>query len=119
MKKLIFGLIILSTFIQHLNARIIPRSRRSVVSYYKDRKLFKKAETAYLNGEYDDAIPVYLQLLAGNPSGSKLNYQLGICYYYSSTSRPLAVTYLETAVANSKKDTASDLLYRQGLHICP
>src|ERR1051326_4131658 len=80
-----------------------------------DKKLWHKAEDHFTYGEYDQALPFYKQLAVKYPNDWKMNYHYGVSLYYSTTSRPLSIPYLEKAVTESKKDTVPDLVYHLGL----
>jgi outer membrane protein OmpA-like peptidoglycan-associated protein len=84
-----------------------------------DKKKLKKAENFYNYSEYEEALPIYLDVVKNTPNDWLINYRIGICYYYSTTARPRSVSYLDKASAASSKDTVPDLLYHAGLaHLC-
>ncbi len=84
-----------------------------------DKKKLKRAETFYNYSEYEDALPIYLDVAKNSPDDWMINYRIGVCYYYSTTARPRSVSYFDKAVASSAKDTVPDLLYHAGLaHLC-
>lgn len=79
------------------------------------RKLERRAENHYEFSEYEDALPIFLRLSEKNPSNAKYCYRIGICYYYSSTSRPLSVPYFERALRLPGIEKNSDLYLHAGL----
>jgi outer membrane protein OmpA-like peptidoglycan-associated protein len=81
----------------------------------QDKKLARKAETHYEFSEYDEAIPIFLKLLQNNPDNAEFCYHTGICYYYSSTSRPLSVPYFERALRLPGMAKTADLYLHAGL----
>ncbi len=81
----------------------------------EDKKLARKAETHYEFSEYDEALPLFLKLLQRNPENAQFNYHAGICYYYSSTSRPLSVPYFERALRLEGIEKTADLYLHAGL----
>lgn len=84
-----------------------------------DKKKLKKAENFYNYSEYEAALPIYLDVVKNAPSDWKINYRIGVCYYYSTTARPSSVSWFEKAAASSVNDTFPDLLYHAGLsHLC-
>lgn len=84
-----------------------------------DKRKLKQADNFYTYSEYESALPIYLELLRNYPDNWKINYRIGICYYYSTTARPRSAPYLAKAVASSQRDTFPDLLYHAGLaHLC-
>jgi len=84
-----------------------------------DRKKLKRAENFYNYSEYEEALPIYLDVVRNSPNDRVINYRIGVCYYYSTTARPRSVSYLDKACAASVEDTIPDLLYHAGLaHLC-
>jgi outer membrane protein OmpA-like peptidoglycan-associated protein len=81
----------------------------------EDRKLARKAESHYEFSEYDEALPIFLKLLQHNPENATFCYHTGICYYYSSTSRPLSVPYFERALKLPGLEKTADLYLHSGL----
>ncbi len=81
----------------------------------EDRKLARKAEAHYEFSEYDEALPLFLKLLQRNPENATFCYHAGICYYYSSTSRPLSVPYFERALKLQGMEKTADLYLHAGL----
>jgi outer membrane protein OmpA-like peptidoglycan-associated protein len=79
------------------------------------RKLERQAENHYLFSEYQDALPIFMKLFEADPSNARFCYRIGICYYYSPTSRPLSVPYFERALRLSGIDKTSDLYLHSGL----
>ncbi len=59
---------------------------------------FLEAEYFFMNEDYGDALPVYLQLLTELPGNSNLSYRTGVCYLNMPGKKNLAIPYLETAV---------------------
>ncbi|HET6991558.1 MAG TPA: hypothetical protein VFJ43_09560, partial [Bacteroidia bacterium] len=80
-----------------------------------DRKMARRAENHYEFSEYDEALPIFLKLLQRNPENATFNYHTGICYYYSSTARPLSVPYFERALKLPGMAKTADLYLHAGL----
>ncbi|MCK6641315.1 MAG: OmpA family protein [Bacteroidia bacterium] len=80
-----------------------------------DRRKYKEAENLFTYAEFEAALPLYLDMLSQAPDNWKLNYRVGICYYYSTTARPRSVSFLDKALAQSVHDTFPDVLYHAGL----
>ncbi len=80
-----------------------------------DKRKMKKAENLFTYADFEAALPIYMDMLRAAPENWKLNYRIGVCHYYSTTSRPRSVPFFSKAVANSGKDTVPDLLYHAGL----
>jgi tetratricopeptide (TPR) repeat protein len=79
------------------------------------RKMERRAETHYMFSEYDEALPIFMHLLEKDPGNASLCYRIGICYYYSSTSRPLSVPYFERALRLPGITKSADLYLHAGL----
>jgi outer membrane protein OmpA-like peptidoglycan-associated protein len=80
-----------------------------------DRKLARRAENHYEFSEYDEALPIFLKLIQKNPENATFCYHTGICYYYSSTARPLSVPYFERALKLPGIEKTADLYLHAGL----
>lgn len=84
-----------------------------------DKKKLKQADNLFTYAEFEEALPIYLEVLRNYPDNSLINYRIGVCYYYSTTARPRSVSYFDKALNNSSKDTIPDLLYHAALaHLC-
>lgn len=92
----------------------LPAVSRSSQAQADKRKL-KEADNLFTYSDYEAALPLYLGLLKNHQDSWMINYRIGICYYYSTTARPLSVPYFSNALAKSTKDTIPDLLYHAGL----
>lgn len=90
----------------------IPAEARKALD---ERKMARKAEAHFQFSEYDEALPMFLELLEKNPDNAKYCFYTGICYYYSSTARPLAVPYFERALRLPGIDKTADLYLHAGL----
>ncbi len=59
---------------------------------------FIEAEYFFMSGDYQDALPLYLELYEKNPDNSNIAYRIGACYLNITGKKNLAVDYLEAAV---------------------
>lgn len=85
----------------------------------KEKKIWRKAENHYTFDEYDLALTLYSKLMQNHPDNSVLNYHAGICFFYSSTSKPMCVPYLEKAIQLYGNDTVADLYYHMAMaYLC-
>lgn len=66
------------------------------------KKIFARAESYFLFGEYDLAKQLYLQL--ESPDNSNIKYKIGACYVNILYEKDKAIPYLEEAVKNSSYD---------------
>ena len=60
---------------------------------------------------FDQALPIFLQLLATDKSNCNINFYVGVCYLKSSLKRTLAIPYLEKAV--KKTDPAYSYTHKE------
>ena len=91
MKRLVLLTWLLATFI---NSDLISQSREEL------RNNFYDAESWILFEAYQDALPLYLQLLKSSPNNSNYKYRIGQCYINIPGEKTKAVGYLESAVKN-------------------
>jgi hypothetical protein len=64
------------------------------------QNLFLETEYFFLNGDYSDALPSYLQLYEQMPENANLAYRIGACYLNIHGQKNLSIDYLETASKN-------------------
>ena len=62
--------------------------------------LFLETEYFFLNADYSDALPYYLQLYEKMPENANLAYRIGACYLNIPGKKNLSIDYLETASKN-------------------
>lgn len=97
----------------------LPVSSSARTETISDKRRLKQADNLFTYADYEAALPIYLEILRNYPDNWKINYRIGICYYYSTTARPRSAPYLAKATASSGNDTFPDLLYHAGLaHLC-
>jgi hypothetical protein len=77
-----------------LSFRVFPQEAAKMQESYLEAEYF------LMNGDYQDALSIYLQLLNGLPENANLSYKTGICYLNIPGKKNLSVSYLETAVTN-------------------
>ena len=61
---------------------------------------FLEAEYFFLNEDYSDALPFYLQLYEKMPDNANLASRIGACYLNIQGKKNLSISYLETATKN-------------------
>lgn len=86
--------------------------------------MFLEAESYFLYEEYNEALPLYIQLSQLYPKNDNINYRLGLCYLNIPYEKAKAITYLDKATKNinpkykasSLKETAAppDAVYYLG-----
>ncbi len=62
---------------------------------WKDR--FKEANSYFLYEEYNEALPIYLQLLNEFPDNHNIQYRIGVCYLNTPGEKEKSIDYLEKA----------------------
>ncbi len=74
------------------------------------KKIFAKAESYYLFGEYELANPLYI--LLESPESQNIEYKIGVCYLNIPGEKEKSVPYLEKAVKNASYD-ANDKSFKE------
>jgi hypothetical protein len=90
-KRLVIITWLLATFI---NPELRSQSKE------ESRQNFFEAESWILFEAYQDALPLYLQLLKRYPNNSNYKYRIGQCYINIPGEKIKAVSYLEDAISN-------------------
>lgn len=68
---------------------------------FKDsREMFLEAESYALFEEYNEALPLYLNLLRESPENDYLRYMVGVSYLHLPGQKERAIPYLEKAIEN-------------------
>jgi WD40-like Beta Propeller Repeat len=91
MKRLVILTWLLATFI---NSDLISQSKGEIKNNFYD------AESWILFEAYQDALPLYLQLLKNYPDNSNFKFRIGQCYINIPGEKAKAISYLEDAVKN-------------------
>jgi hypothetical protein len=91
MKRFTILMLLLATFI---NTGVLSQSKED------SRNNFYDAESWILFEAYQDALPLYLQLLSVSPDNANYKYRIGQCYINIPGEKTRAVSYLEDAVKN-------------------
>ena len=87
--------------LQQLLLLIMPVAASSQ-SNIEMRKIFAKAESYFLYGEYDLANPLYLIL--EKPGNYNIRYKIGTCYLNIPGEKEKSIPFLEAAVKHSSYD---------------
>ncbi len=76
---------------------LIPASaqRRSEL-----KEMFFEAESYFLFEEYNEALPLYRELLKHYPDNDNLKYRIGICYLNTPGQKDKSINYLEKTINN-------------------
>jgi hypothetical protein len=91
MKRLVFLTWLLAAFI---NSDLLSQSKEEI------RNNFYEAESWILFEAYQDALPLYQQLLKIYPDNSNYKYRIGQCYINIPGEKAKAIRYLEDAAKN-------------------
>ncbi len=82
------------------------------------QEIFQKANTAYQNGHYQDAIDAYKQLLAAKIEDADLYYNLANAYYKLNRIAPSIYYYEKALLVDPKhRDAKHNLMYAQRMTI--
>ena len=68
------------------------------------KEIFVEAESYFLFEEYNEALPLYLQLNEKQPSNDNINYRIGICYLNIPYEKSKSISFLEKAIKNITND---------------
>jgi tetratricopeptide (TPR) repeat protein len=68
--------------------------------YSGKQEMFLEAEAFHLFEEYNEALPLYRELLKDQPDNSFLHYRKGTCYLNIPSEREKAIIHLEKAITN-------------------
>jgi hypothetical protein len=68
--------------------------------YSGRQEMFLEAESFHLFEEYNEALPIYLELLRESSDNAYLNYKAGLCYLFIPGEKEKAISFLEKAVEN-------------------
>ena len=96
MRKRIFACIISSAIL------CCSLTAQDIVKLQED---FIEAEYFFLNEDYQDALPYYLQLYEKIPDNGNIAYRIGACYLSITGRKNLAIDYLEKASKNLSAKT--------------
>ena len=75
----------------------LPLSAQDMPSLQED---FLEAEYFFMNEDYQDALPYYLQLYEKMPDNANIASRIGACYLNINGMKNLSIEYLETAAKN-------------------
>jgi tetratricopeptide (TPR) repeat protein len=67
------------------------------------KKSFKLAHEKYVFGDYYGALKMYNQLYLLNPEDEELNFNLGICHYYTQNFKEAEANFLKSSSTISKE----------------
>ncbi len=66
--------------------------------YTGKQEMFLEAESYHLFEEFNEALPLYLELMKDQPGNAFLNYRIGTCYLNIPGEKQMAIEYLERAI---------------------
>jgi outer membrane protein OmpA-like peptidoglycan-associated protein len=70
---------------------------------------FFKAEKLLEDGNFQEAILLYRQLLKEQPDNANLNFKMGYCFLNTVLEKKEAISYLEKAITNMSDDAQAEL----------
>jgi hypothetical protein len=68
--------------------------------YSGRQEIFLEAESYLLFEEYNEALPLYLELLKDQPANHFLSYRTGVCYLNIPGKKEMAIGFLEKAITD-------------------
>ncbi len=71
--------------------------------YSGRQEMFLEAESFHLFEEYNEALPLYLELLKDDPENAFLNYRAGSCYLNIPGEKENSIDYLEKAITDTDR----------------
>ncbi len=106
MKRIFF----LSNLILLTGILLLPLKNGNLYAQSKSdlKDFFTQAESHYLYGEYELAIPLYLILYESLPDNANIAYKLGVCYLNTPFEKGKAISYLEKAAKNASYGANDD-----------
>jgi len=88
------------------------------------RQMFTQGNLMILEGYYDTAVKIFLQLNTSDPSNANVNYKTGYCYLHIAGEKTKAIPYLENAIKQTsgayqqdeptEKNAPEDAIYYLG-----
>ena len=79
-----------------------------------EKKLFKKANSDFEKGNYEEAIVKYKELTKLNSSNSEYHFLTGLAYYKSHKDLDKAIEYFNNAIETFDGDTIAETYYYLG-----
>lgn len=76
----------------------------------------REVEEFFSNGNYEDALDGYLQLLEKEPRNEKYNYNVAVCYLNTNINKAKAIPYLEIVTRMPKHDPNAEYLLGRSYH---
>ncbi len=76
----------------------------------------KTANERFQTANYDEALAVYLDLLAEEPKNIEFNYRIGVCYLNTNINKAKAVPYLELVTRQANFEPDAMYLLGRGYH---
>ena len=76
----------------------------------------KQANGFYDNGNFNEALEVYLSLYEDNLQDPKLNYRIGVCYLNTNIDKALATSYLEKGLTFNEVNSNTYYLLGRAYH---
>lgn len=80
-------------------------------------ELKQKAEALFNEEKYEEAFPLYSQLLSLKVQDAEYNYRFGACQLFTGQDKEEALKYLQFAVDNDKPPPLALFYYGLGLHL--
>ena len=90
------------------------RAKKEKILTADEVKVVKKeADDRFAAGNFDEALPKYIDLVKADPQNETFNFRLGFCYLRAHANKALAADYLEKGI--SPKDKTKENIFYLGL----
>lgn len=87
------------------------------INFTKAQTVTSKIASENFNlGDFNQALPEYLELLKQEPDNSKYNYRIGVCYLNTNIDKAKAVNYLEKVLQLPEPDPNTYYLLGRAYH---
>lgn len=83
---------------------------------FSQENLSKTASESFNQGDFNQALTSYLELLKQEPENSKYNYRVGVCYLNTNIDKAKAVSYLEKTIQLPEPDPNTYYLLGRAYH---
>jgi len=90
---------------------LLPLITYSQIKEYEFDEIFLDADSWLFYEEFQDALPLFLQVYKAHPENANVNYKIGLCYLNIEGQKYKSIPYLEKAILNTTSN------YRKNTYI--
>lgn len=88
----------------------------TTVAFAQDKATLKTANTFFDKENFEDALPLYLELSEIEPENQLINYKTGVCFLNTNIDKSNAIPYLEKVVNSEKPNPNALYLLGRAYH---